>query len=570
MTLDRGGFLLLQPQRIGKYELIKFLGGGMSHVYKARDLMIGRTVAVKILTESGAADENTKARFIREAQIAGNVLHDNIIRVYDFGEESGRLFMVMEFLEGKDLNDAIKDGTAGSLETRIGIAAMIARAMEHVHSLQIVHRDLKPHNVYLTREGVAKLMDFGIAKTDQTSMTKTGFTVGTPNYMPPEQVLGKQVNHLSDIYAFGILLFELLTGTRPYNGDTLDRLFYQVLNEPVDIAPLRGSGVPEPLVSLVAACTEKDPAARPQSFQEVRERLERMQRGAVPPAPPRPTPTPPPAPTPAPTPTPASTPKKWIIPAAAAALIVAAIGIYIALGPSAKQDGNKPRDTQTQTVKGPPPTLTLPSGDMVLIPAGSFPFGESKEPRDTPAFYMDQTEVTNAAYQSFLEATGYPAPPGFATAKPTFPVTNVTIKDAREFARWAGKRLPTAVEWEKTARGADGRKYPWGDTEQPLLTASAEGSPFRAALNEAGKSPYGAMQMAGNVWEFVDGQVTPSERVLKNSAGLMTPKPTADEPWCTIRGGGYLDQLVPVYEFVTVPERLHKPDVGFRCARDVK
>lgn len=570
MTLDRGGFLLLQPQRIGKYELIKFLGGGMSHVYKARDLMIGRTVAVKILTESGAADENTKARFIREAQIAGNVLHDNIIRVYDFGEESGRLFMVMEFLEGKDLNDAIKDGTAGSLETRIGIAAMIARAMEHVHSLQIVHRDLKPHNVYLTREGVAKLMDFGIAKTDQTSMTKTGFTVGTPNYMPPEQVLGKQVNHLSDIYAFGILLFELLTGTRPYNGDTLDRLFYQVLNEPVDIAPLRGSGVPEPLVSLVAACTEKDPAARPQSFQEVRERLERMHRGAVPPAPPRPSPTPPPVPTP----TPAGAPKKWIIPAAAAALVVATIGIYIAIRPPAKPDGNaggnKPRDTQTQTVKEPPPTLTLPSGDMVLIPAGSFPFGESKEPRDTPAFYMDQTEVTNAAYQSFLEATGYPAPPGFATAKPTFPVMNVTIKDAREFARWAGKRLPTAVEWEKAARGADGRKYPWGDTEQPLLTASAGGSPFRAALNEAGKSPYGAMQMAGNVWEFVDGRVTPSEGVLKNSAGLMTPKPTADEPWCTIRGGGYLDQLLPVYEFMTVPERLHKPDVGFRCARDVK
>src|SRR5271165_1072227 len=135
---------LVQIQQIGKYELIKFLGGGMSHVYKARDTLIGRTVAIKILTESGASDETTKARFTREAQLAGNVIHDNIIRVYDFGEEAGRLFMVMEFLEGEDLNDAIRYGRAGDTEKRIATAIQIARAMEHVHSLQIVHRDLKP------------------------------------------------------------------------------------------------------------------------------------------------------------------------------------------------------------------------------------------------------------------------------------------------------------------------------------------------------------------------------------------------------------------------------------------
>ena len=560
----------------------------MSHVYMARDLMIGRTVAIKILTESGAADETTKARFIREAQLAGNVIHDNIIRVYDFGEDSGRLFMVMEFLEGEDLNDTIKNGHAGSLENRIGIAVQVARAMEHVHSLQITHRDLKPHNVYLTREGVAKLMDFGIAKTDQTSMTKTGFTVGTPNYMPPEQVLGKQVNHLSDVYAYGILLFELLTGTRPYNADTLDRLFYQVLHEPVDLAPLRNGGVPEPLVSLIASCTEKDPSSRPQSFRAVREQLESIQRGASAPpvevrresgspaaAPARamaePAVAPPvaaPRPEPPPQPSPEPPSRKWLIPAIAAAVVVMAAGGYFAFRPSTKP--TETAKTDAAVVKAPPATLSLPSGDMVLVAAGGFPFGEKKEPRDTPAYYIDQTEVTNAAFKSFLDATGFASPKGFTAAKPDFPVVNVTMKDAREFARWAGKRIPTAVEWEKAARGADGRLYPWGDSPQSSMAAVAGGAPLRPAFNDSGKSPYGAMQMAGNVWELVDQAGTPSPQALEYYGNIISPKPTAGEPWCTIRGGSYLDRLVPVYEFATIPERFHKEDIGFRCVRDVR
>lgn len=268
----------MELQKIGKYELNKFLGGGMSHVFMARDSLIGRIVAVKILTDSGAADPDSKARFIREAQLAGNVIHDNIIRVYDFGEESGRLFMVMEFLEGQDLNDAIKQNQTGSMEARLSTATQIARAMEHVHSLGIVHRDLKPHNVYITKAGVAKLMDFGIAKTNQTSMTKTGFTVGTPSYMPPEQVLGKNVNFQSDIYSFGILLFELITGTKPLEGDTVERVFWQILNDPINLTPLREAGAPEQVVELVERCTAKDQAARPQSFAEVRQKLETVYR----------------------------------------------------------------------------------------------------------------------------------------------------------------------------------------------------------------------------------------------------------------------------------------------------
>src|SRR5580658_2424495 len=248
----------------------------MSEVFRARDSVIGRTVVIKILTEAGSADPDVKARFLQEARLAGNIDHDNVVRVYDFGEDDRQHpYMVMEYLRGVDLRHAIRDGQLGDLQSKLRIALQIARALGYIHSLHIVHRDIKPENIHLTTNGVVKLMDFGIAKAQDMSMTRTGCVMGTPFYMAPEQVLGENPGPAVDIYAFGALFFELLTGKQAIRGDSIERVFYSILNEPLDLEPLRGS-VPKPVCDLITRCTAKNPAERPASFEAVAGEIERI------------------------------------------------------------------------------------------------------------------------------------------------------------------------------------------------------------------------------------------------------------------------------------------------------
>ena len=257
------------PARIGKYELVEFLGGGMSHVYRAQDTVLGRTVALKILTAAGVSDAESKARFLQEARMASNISHENIISVYDFGEEHGQPFIVMEFLRGESLRDAIKANRTGDIPAKLNIALQIGRALEYIHTKKIIHRDIKPENVHIDAAGRVKLMDFGIAKAEGLSLTRAGFTLGTPYYMAPEQVLGHQITGQVDVYGFGVLLFELLSGVKPISGDTVERIFNQILYEPLNIEPLRAAGVPPPLFDLITRCTAKQPLQRVQGFAEV-------------------------------------------------------------------------------------------------------------------------------------------------------------------------------------------------------------------------------------------------------------------------------------------------------------
>jgi eukaryotic-like serine/threonine-protein kinase len=540
------GALMELPARIAKYELQEFLGGGMSHVYRAKDTVLGRTVAVKILTPAGVADTDTKARFLQEARTASNISHDNILAVYDFGEEDGKPYMVMEFLRGSTLSAAIAQGSTGDLPARLRIARQVANALSHIHGHRIIHRDIKPDNIHIDASGRAKLMDFGVAKTADLTLTQPGYVLGTPYYMAPEQIMGKPVTGQMDIYAFGIMLYELLMGARPFGGDTIEQIFYKIMHEPLHLAPMAAAGLPAGVIEIVRRCCEKAPENRYRDFDEVAAALEAElpERATA-------------APTVA---RPAETTRKipvWAMIAAALALLIAAAVFYFTT--------SKPKP-QPVAVNAPIPksverpldaAIDTPSGRMLLIGAGSFPFGEKKEAVILPAYYMDEQEVSNARYSAFCTATGKKLPVQFDAAKPDLPVVNVSIADARDYARWAGKRLPTAREWEKAARGeADNPSAPTPRADAPH--AVADGS----------VSPYHVIGMGGNVWELIDDPITPSAGALEHFRTILKPPPAASEPWCSIRGGSFATGSVPVYEFSAIPERYRSTDIGFRCAKD--
>ena len=264
------------PSRLGKYQLIEFLGGGMSHVYRAQDTVLGRMVAVKILTAAGCTDLEAKARFLQEARMAGSIVHENIISVYDFGEEQGKPYIVMEFLRGESMRDAIRNNHAGDVIAKLSMCVQTARAVDYIHSKKIIHRDIKPENLHVDPLGRIKLMDFGIAKSEGMSLTRAGFTLGTPYYMAPEQVLGNQVTPLVDVYAFGILMFELFSGVKPIIGDTVEKIFNNILYEPLNMDPLRIGGVGQPIQDVVSTCTAKNPADRFQSMGAVAHSLQHI------------------------------------------------------------------------------------------------------------------------------------------------------------------------------------------------------------------------------------------------------------------------------------------------------
>jgi eukaryotic-like serine/threonine-protein kinase len=542
------------PARIGKYELEEFLGGGMSHVYRARDTVIGRTVAVKILTEAGCQDAEAKARFLAEARMAGNIEHENIISIFDFGEDDQRRpFMVMEFLRGEDLHHAIKNGHTGDLKNKLKIALQVARALEYIHEQKIIHRDIKPENVQITANGAVKLMDFGIAKAQGLAMTRAGYVLGTPYYMAPEQVTGQDITGQVDVYAFGVMLFEIMTGVKPISGDTVERIFYSILNEPLKLDALEESAAPQPVRDLIAKCAAKDPAQRPQGLGPVCAELERVIGELE---------APPPALAPEPPHVAAPSRPAWLLPVGLLAVLLAAVGLYFGIRPAP----SAPKAPELAR------TLSTPTGEMVLVPAGPFQFGEKKEQAVLPAFYVDKTEVSNSAYADFCKATSHALPDGFPQDKPDYPVVNVSMLDANTFAKWAGKRLPKALEWEKAARGADGRMYPWGN-EPDLKRANIAGGGLRPVTDFAdGASAYGALQMVGNVSEFVDELSPPSPQARANFAKLLQPPPGPDEPWYMIRGGAYNSPSLEgaIWDFTSVPGRWKNPNIGFRCVKDAR
>ncbi len=221
--------------KAGRYQIVAELGrGSMGVVYQGFDPVIGRTVAIKTMLVEGLAPaefEEYKARFQREAQAAGMLAHPNIVTVYDFGEDSGVLYLAMEFLEGKSLQALVEEQGVLPVETVIPMFEQVCGALDHAHRHNIVHRDIKPANVMILESGLVKVTDFGIAKVMSVGMTQAGQILGTPNYMSPEQVKGRAVDGRSDVFSLGVILYELVTGEKPFSGQNITTVIYKIINE---------------------------------------------------------------------------------------------------------------------------------------------------------------------------------------------------------------------------------------------------------------------------------------------------------------------------------------------------
>ncbi|MFA6542526.1 MAG: serine/threonine-protein kinase, partial [Bacteroidota bacterium] len=264
-------------QTILQYKIIEKLGeGGMGIVYKAEDTKLNRIVALKFLPDRVNNDETAKARFFQEAQAAAGLNHPNICTIFGVEELDGKLFMSMEYVEGGTLANAIP---FKKIDDAITIAAQIGDALQEAHTKGIVHRDIKADNIMLSSKGQAKVMDFGLAKLKGAmKLTRTSSTVGTLGYMAPEQIQGGEVDHRSDIFSFGVLLFEMLAGRLPFRGEHEAAMVYSIVNEePQNIAQLVPDLSPI-VVNLIHRCLEKDPAERYQHFDDITADLKRALR----------------------------------------------------------------------------------------------------------------------------------------------------------------------------------------------------------------------------------------------------------------------------------------------------
>ena len=248
---------------IGKYHIIELIGeGAMGVVYKARDSILDRTVAIKVMSESIAKQDDLRKRFLREAQSAGSLQHPNVVTIHDLGEVDGHLFIAMEFIEGVDLQHLIEVTEPLPLQARLDIIIDVLTGLAFAHKRGIIHRDIKPANIRVGDDGRAKIMDFGVAHLMSSTMTTTGKIMGTPSYMAPEQITRGTSSPATDIFAVGAVLYQLLASMRPFEAPILENLLFKIVTEnPRPLSELM-PGLPPALDHIVQRAMAKEPSER--------------------------------------------------------------------------------------------------------------------------------------------------------------------------------------------------------------------------------------------------------------------------------------------------------------------
>lgn len=614
----------------GKYQLEEKIGeGGMGQVFRATHIHIDTTVAVKLLSRQIISNSNAIDRFRREAKTAARIKHPNAVGVSDFGvTPDGTVYLVMEFLVGSDLRHRLHEQKALSYEAAATILYQTCAAVNAAHEKGVIHRDLKPDNIYIIRtpEGSeqVKVLDFGLAKLkdgEADQLTKMGSIMGTPYYMSPEQGQGQALDFRSDVYSLGVILYEMLTGQVPFSGNNT-AVIYQHCHEPPPPPSKFRPNMPPLVEQVVLKALSKDREQRPATAGQLYEEYDAALRAsgvqlnfvsqvfAAPLYPttrssmgtdasftpdtsnvsmantvtPRPVITTDPRSMTSGSPVSAESAaggkSNFLLFAAMAAIVALLLGGGGGLGLWYYLK-KKPDVTTNPPEKDPKlPANSAPVG-MVLIPAGEFTMGDdgSEDPGSKPehkvsvkSFYLDQYEVTNEQYLQFVKSENHAAPTGwkdgtFPSGEAKFPVSNVTWQDAADFAKWAGKRLPTEEEWEYAARGTDKRIFPWGNefttrnaNTEETSKESSRSRPLPVGSYPQGKSPFGVFDMCGNVAEWTASKFVPY------------PESTAvARDGRVIRGGSFErdKRFAYTYGRAVLPETKTFPSVGFRCAKDV-
>ena len=256
--------------KFGKFEILAELGqGAMGKVYRARDPQLDREVALKTVSPALLTGKDTLARFQREARAAARLQHPNIVTIYELGEVEGTHFIAMELIEGMELGEALTPADRFTVEQKVRMMVEVCRGLDFAHKMGVIHRDVKPANILVTKDGSVKLLDFGIARLGDSDMTQTGMVLGTPSYLSPELLRGAKVTTRADMWAVGVILYEVLSGRRPFEAKTIGSIIQKIIGEPLAPLDAKELGLSEALVAVVVRALDRDPERRYPDLKEM-------------------------------------------------------------------------------------------------------------------------------------------------------------------------------------------------------------------------------------------------------------------------------------------------------------